>query len=499
MPSILCPQCGEQNDTEQTGVRCRCCNLPLPVLSLDAPEEVVGIPVPDDSPSGDMEFEPDLQSCAEENATQPPVKSLSTDLSQYPALDAVSMHIGLVGLRISEEEVQAFVGPGAGYYLACWQPPLTQGGLPTGFNLAACLFTGLWLPYRKLYAATAMFFAILIGLALVERYFFLHVLGLADLPSWAAVATAVVVGVFYGKRANHLYWNKTRDVIWQVRRRALPAEEHYSELARRGGTSTTALVGGSLTGVVAVAVANVLFDQLPIFNEIRRMEQTVRAGMEKEKKIQVATCRLARRPDGNIAGTLTEVGGEQWDILRVWAEGRQVRWYFLEPVSRIETRLRAEIQERIGDAVKSAQVRKTPEGTISGTIETQGGVICDVLQTPPDAPPPLVYWQVNERSFPNYMKVATRKDDFSLVDVRLEAKAKGEWSGEGTDSRGGRYDIVLRVRGAVADAQLGQAIEWDLIPRAAPQQPGLPGQWPPRNRFGQPPGWPFVRPQGPFR
>lgn len=482
MPNILCPRCGEQNDTEQTGVRCRQCSLPLPVLSLDPPEAVVpGLPV------------------------QAP--ALAPELPDYTGVEPLNVDIAQPTLRVTEEEVQAFVGSGASYYLARWQSALAHGGQPTGFNLAACLFAGLWLPYRKLYAATGLFFACVIGLALLERFVLLQMVGLAELPGWSAVVTTVAVGVFIGVRANHLYWNKTREAIWRVRRRGLPDDEHYRELARQGGTSVSALVAGSLAGLVAVVVANVLLDRLPAFNEIRRMEEAVRTGMEKDQKIRAAACRLERRPDGTIAGTVTEVGGAQWEVLRVWAEGRQVRWYFAEPVARVETRMRAEIVERVGDPIKSAQLQRTPEGRVTGTIETQAGIVCDVLQTPPDVFPPLVYWQINERSYPSYIKVATRKDDFSLVNVRLEPKGKNEWRGEGTDNRGFQYDIALRTRsaarGGAGDVQ-SQMLEWDLMPKAVPLPQMMPAQrWPgnqPAGPVAWPPGWrppwnPFGRPQ----
>lgn len=474
MSSILCPRCGEQNDTALTGVRCRQCGLPLPVLSLDAPEAVVpGLP-----------------------AQAPWREACGTERLNDAAREPPNIDIAQPTLRLTEEEVQAFVGPGASYYLECWQPALAEGGQPRGFNLGAALFAGLWLPYRKLYSATALFFGCLILAAFVERYFFLHMQGLAEVPISWALATALVFAGIVGARANRMFWNKARDAIWDVRRQALATEQHYHALARRGGRSVRAAVAMPLLGIGAVATANLLLDRLPIFNEIRRLEETVRAGMEHDQKIRVAECKLARRPDGNIAGTLTEVGGEQWDVLRVWTEGRQVRWYFAEPVSRLETRMRAEVAERIGDPVRSAQLRKNAEGRVSGTIETEAGVVCDVLQTPPEVFPPQAYWQINEESYASYLKVATRKDDFSLAFVRLEPHGKAEWRGVGTDRFGAQYDIVLRARapagGGPGDARLGAMLEWELTPKNVPvdrREPQAP--WRPGNgQGGQRPGWP---------
>jgi hypothetical protein len=469
MPSIPCPQCGQQNDGERAGGTCWLCGQPLVLMSLDPPEGVVaGLP------------------------SQPPAsaEAPALQLPQYVAGEHPALDIGLARLGVTEEEVRAFVGAGASYYISCWKAAIANKGRPRGFNLAACLFAGIWLPYRKLYVVTGLFFAGLIVLALLQRFYFLSMLELAEVPSWFIVVTAVGLAALVGARANTWYWNKAQDLIWQVRQQALSAEEHYRELRRRGGRSVAAVVAVSLAGVAGVVGAHLLLDQWPIFDEVARMERAVRQGMERDQKIQVAECRLRRQRDGTIKGTLTEAGGDQWDILRAWREGREVKWYFAEPVRRLKTRLCDQVSERFkefNDRVKAADVRKDPDGTFSGTIETEGGIVFDIKQTPPEVFPPQVYSQVNEKSFENYMKVVTRREGQpDLADVHLVKQDAGEWRGDATDRLGGRYNIVLRLRPRVgagpADA-LGQSIEWELRP-----QGGIPA--------APPPGWrqPWIRP-----
>ena len=521
MPSSYCPQCGEILSDRSLGQPfCQACGATLPV-ELYWRTDTAGITsVPSESAAEDDRDR--TVAAIRAGEAPPPAEELAPELPNYTAGEQPHLDIGLGRLSFTEHEVQAFVGPGASYYLGCWAAAISHQGQPRGFNLAAALFAPIWLPYRKLYVAAGLCFAGLIVLALFQRFLFLQMLGLAEVPSWFILATAVGLAILVGFRANTWYWNKAQEVIWRVRQQGLSAEDHYGELRRRGGRSVAALVATPVIGLGAVVGANLLLDQVPLFNEIARLERAVREGMEKDQKIRVAECRLRRQPDGNIKGTLTEVGGEEWDILRVWAEGRQVKWFFAEPVSRLKARLSKQVNEQFmeyKDHVKFADVKKAPDGTFSGTIETEAGIVCDILQTPSDVFPRQVYWQINENCFPNYLKVVSRRETQpDLTHVRLEKKGAKEWQGDATDRLGGRYHVVLRLRGAAgggpADA-LGQAIEWELTPQAqiqavapaggqppwvGPGGPWQPGWGQPKHPFGPPPFppiGPFV-PKGPF-
>jgi len=63
-------------------------------------------------------------------------------------------HEGAITMSdLKDDEIAAFVGKKAGYYLEKWRPVLDgtgNAGNVTGFNWAACLLSGLWLPYRKM-------------------------------------------------------------------------------------------------------------------------------------------------------------------------------------------------------------------------------------------------------------------------------------------------------------------------------------------------------------
>ncbi len=55
---------------------------------------------------------------------------------------------------LTEEEIRAFVGSNADYFLKKWRPALEGLSNKAGFNCAAFCLSGFWFPYHKMYAAT---------------------------------------------------------------------------------------------------------------------------------------------------------------------------------------------------------------------------------------------------------------------------------------------------------------------------------------------------------
>src|SRR5262245_45836022 len=64
----------------------------------------------------------------------------------------------------TEAELRAFFGPRADYYLAQW-----RGTARRPYNLAAALFSGFWLPFRRLYRHAAVFWAVALGLVVSAK------------------------------------------------------------------------------------------------------------------------------------------------------------------------------------------------------------------------------------------------------------------------------------------------------------------------------------------
>ena len=143
----------------------------------------------------------------------------------------------------TEEEVRAFVGLNAGYYLRQWcaaiDPEMSpyHCAVPTGlggkhgFNLIAFAFAGLWLPFRKLDdVSTAIFYAASLFLVTLLRE--AEALGIFLLNA----------GILCGLWGNSWYLSKARKSISAVRRQGLPADVHLQTIAERGGVSLVTML-----------------------------------------------------------------------------------------------------------------------------------------------------------------------------------------------------------------------------------------------------------------
>ena len=163
---------------------------------------------------------------------------------------------------LTEREVRAVVGKRADYYLAKWGPHLAGGeGRPAaaGFNWAAFLLTGLWLPYRKMRRTAAIFFGVLLLESLVETGI-LGGLSAAELPDGLGFAITVAIAFVCGMLGNRWYLEHVRGIVAEVRSLSLPEEEHLWALERRGGTSVAMAIVFTATAVFVTGVALFFFE-----------------------------------------------------------------------------------------------------------------------------------------------------------------------------------------------------------------------------------------------
>ena len=91
---------------------------------------------------------------------------------------------------VSEREIRAFVGKNADYYLRKWPPPAEPYGQATGFNWAAFLLSGLWLPYRKMYRMSLLMYGVIVGEEVLEM--------IAVAVGWANDQSLGVIGRIVG-------------------------------------------------------------------------------------------------------------------------------------------------------------------------------------------------------------------------------------------------------------------------------------------------------------
>jgi hypothetical protein len=178
---------------------------------------------------------------------------------------------------ITEQEVRAFVGRKADHYFQRWGPALKSqrarydqvavAGLllrlpKTGFNWAAFLLSGLWLPYRKMYVPTLVLFGVILAEAVLEEVVFVGALHMPAPPAALGRLVGVAVAVVCGCFGNRWYLSHARKVITEVRFQGLPEEEHLRMLSKRGGTSLPAALGFFVAFIGAVFAVRSVLDLL---------------------------------------------------------------------------------------------------------------------------------------------------------------------------------------------------------------------------------------------
>ncbi|MCE9544920.1 MAG: DUF2628 domain-containing protein [Planctomycetia bacterium] len=137
-------------------------------------------------------------------------------------------------------DLASFVGPRAKYYLTHWARQQQTQDRRAGFNWAACLLSGLWLPYRKMYKITAIFYAVIIVETFLEDLVF-EVVFKRSVPQGIGNAFGIAVAVICGMMGNVWYLSHAKRQIAAVGD-DVQGETRASILARRGGTSLGAAI-----------------------------------------------------------------------------------------------------------------------------------------------------------------------------------------------------------------------------------------------------------------
>lgn len=227
-----CPHCGQHLSSDERltnqEIKCPACNQPflLPpnraTISQREPEAEAGSGILAEPGREVLRLGSTCTSADQDNRSQSP--------PPIPRITAPT-----------EAELRAFVGPNADYYLNKWSLAKVRPGQGGGYNWPAFLLGGVWLPYRKLYAAASTLW----GIALL--------LGIWNLLSPKAGPAISFPGVFafipfllllaLASYANQLYLAKARKVITQVRAQGQSGETHLATIAQRGGTSRIAALG----------------------------------------------------------------------------------------------------------------------------------------------------------------------------------------------------------------------------------------------------------------
>jgi hypothetical protein len=153
---------------------------------------------------------------------------------------------------LTEREISAFVGKNADYYIRHWPHPRDLYGRARGFNWAAFFLGGLWIPYRKMYRATLILFAIVTASVVVD-------LIADDLGFKNPIGRIFQLAVAFvcGRYGNGWYLAHTRREVARVRALGLEDNAYDEALRRRGGTSLLASIGLFVLFLLAVLVLGV--------------------------------------------------------------------------------------------------------------------------------------------------------------------------------------------------------------------------------------------------
>ena len=148
----------------------------------------------------------------------------------------------------TDDELRAYFGPRADYYIAQW-----RGTARRGYNWAAFLFGGLWFPFRRMYRAAAVFWGVAIVVTVGSEFAF-RALGHSGSPKWFDRTTALLASFACGVAGNYLYLGHARRLIAATRTLGLTNQEYLAALSSRGGARLShALICLALLGLLIVA------------------------------------------------------------------------------------------------------------------------------------------------------------------------------------------------------------------------------------------------------
>ncbi len=160
--------------------------------------------------------------------------------------------------------LKAFVGPKETYYLNKWAhtlEPQEKKARSSTFNWAACLLSGFWLAYRKMYRAAFMLFGFIVLESAIEiavQQFF----GL-EIPAGLDRALPIGIAAMCGSFGNQWYLTHARQKIAEIQAEGLSETALAQKLGRSGGTSFLAVLVSAILFIAVivgmVTVAELIF------------------------------------------------------------------------------------------------------------------------------------------------------------------------------------------------------------------------------------------------
>ena len=148
-------------------------------------------------------------------------------------------------MEFTEAEARAAIGPRHEYYIGQWRQTQRRR-----FNRAAFWFSGAWLPFRRMYLATIIFYVAILALDLAVNAVLGQPLNQQQLVARGAACT-VIAATVCGIWGSRWYRAHVARLIQTVRALNLPADEHLRQLEAVGGTRPIHAIGAILFFAVA--------------------------------------------------------------------------------------------------------------------------------------------------------------------------------------------------------------------------------------------------------
>jgi hypothetical protein len=173
---------------------------------------------------------------------------------------------GATGL--TQDEIRAFVGKKADYYLDRWPAPGEQYARARGFNWAAFMLSALWMPYRRMYRVAWIMYGIFAAYLVLGEFAVAR--GVATERSLEPLGrvVSIIFWIVCGAFANGWYLAHAQREVARIRLLGLEGDAYHRALARRGGTSLLASLGTLCLFSMAI-IAVLVATQLVLFGEIR--------------------------------------------------------------------------------------------------------------------------------------------------------------------------------------------------------------------------------------
>jgi len=150
---------------------------------------------------------------------------------------------GIKSDTITTDELQAFVGPGAHYYIKQFSKFNTSGAerFCITWNWSTCGFTFIWFLYRKMYVQSLIAFVV-----------------------FCIPGVNIILHILVGIVGNYLYFRHAKEKILE-NRAVHPPQNFYPALQEIGGVHKWVITAGIIIGIMITIIFALFFSTMVAF------------------------------------------------------------------------------------------------------------------------------------------------------------------------------------------------------------------------------------------